>query len=165
MDFTHPLVAFYWENKHQALLLKLPVSVKPGCREKSRVLRMPPAFNTTRGAGEPPKPHFWPDPWMPLPPPHSRNKLTTPHPGEQVSKGTCCLSSLPSCCSRGPHKVLPEFLLKKKKSGVRRAQKCPPHSAFRKEMEPGALTSGQPGLLELTMPSQKCSPPVPVPMN
>ena len=31
--------------------------------------------------------------------------------GEQVSKGTCYLFSLPSCCSRGPSKALPEFFV------------------------------------------------------
>ena len=78
-------------------------------------------------------------------------------------QGNLLLVLTPLLLQQGPHKVLPGFL--KKKSGVRQAQKCPPYSVFRKEMEPGALTSGQPGLLELTMPSHKCSPPVPVPMN
>jgi len=94
---------------------------------------MPPAFNTTRGAGEPPKPHFWPDPWMPLPPPHARNKLTTPHPGEQVSKGTCCLFSVPDAAAGT---VIKTCLKKDLLSNEVRSPAQPPLGSYARERSP-----------------------------
>ena len=43
---------------------------KQGVRSKTRVLRMLPALNTTRGVGRPPKPPLRPNPWT-YPYPHS----------------------------------------------------------------------------------------------
>ena len=82
---------------------------KPNCHfwrawSKSRVLCMPPAPNTTYGvvvshpSGHTPTLTLWKEP-------------AHPPNGEQVSKGTCYLSTLPSCCSSGLSKVLPEFLV------------------------------------------------------
>ena len=50
------------DGKTQLLLLKSREQ-KQGVGSKNRVLLMPPALNTTKGVGKPPKPHLWPDPW------------------------------------------------------------------------------------------------------
>ena len=89
---------------------------KPNChfwraRKKSRVLRMPPAHNTTKGVGKTPKPPLWPDPWT-HPYPHPISGTSSPAPlREQASKETCYLFLLPPCCSRDSNKALPEFVV------------------------------------------------------
>ena len=68
---------------------------------------MPPALNTTEGAGKPPKPSFWPKD-TPLPSPHINNKFTIPSRREQ---GKLLLVLALYGCSRGPSKALPKFLV------------------------------------------------------
>ena len=50
------------KKKPQLPLLK-SWEQKQGVGGKSRALRMPPARNTTKGAGRPPEPRLQPDPW------------------------------------------------------------------------------------------------------
>ena len=47
----------------------------------------------------------------PLPSPHIRNQLGPRSASERESKGTCYLFSLSPCCSRGPNKAWPKFLV------------------------------------------------------
>ena len=68
---------------------------------------MPPAQNTTKGVGRPPKPPLWPDPWThPHPTPYEEAVCTPPSASEQ---GNLLLVFAPPCCSKGPNKALPEF--------------------------------------------------------
>ena len=53
----------YKETKKAQLSLLRSLEQKQGVTSKSRVLSMPPALNTTRGVGKPPKPHLQPDLW------------------------------------------------------------------------------------------------------
>ena len=61
-----------------------------GVRSKSRVLRLSPAHNTTKGVGRPPKPTLD----TPLPSPHRRNQLTPSSASRQARE--------PLTCSRSP---------------------------------------------------------------
>ena len=86
---------------------------KQGIRSKSRVLRMPPAHNVTEGVGKPPKLALQPDP-----PGHTptltvhKEQARRFHPAQLVSQQGILLFVLPPlCCSRGPNKALPEFLV------------------------------------------------------
>ena len=77
---------------------------------KSRVLRMPPALNTTKGGGQ--TISAAPLAWLldpPLPSPRIRNQL--PPPWGASEQGNLLLVLAPLCCSKGPRKAVPEFLV------------------------------------------------------
>ena len=75
---------------------------------KSRVLRMPPALNSTEGWAKTPKPLLWPDAWTHLFPHPIRNQLA---PASGSEQGNLLLVFAPSWGRRGPNKGLPEFLV------------------------------------------------------
>ena len=56
-----------WTTRYKKTKNPTATSEEPGAKaggqEKSRVLLMPPAHNTTKGVGRPPKPPLRPDPW------------------------------------------------------------------------------------------------------
>ena len=53
----------YKETQKTQLLLLKSWEPKQGVGSKSKTLCMPPAHNTTKGVGKPPKTPLWPDPW------------------------------------------------------------------------------------------------------
>ena len=100
-------------QKSQLPLLKSPEQ-KQGVGSKSRVLRMPPAHTTTKGVGKPPKlPLLRPTPG-PAPTLTAYKESARPHlhpPQGANEQGNLLFVFAPSCCSRGPRKALPEFLV------------------------------------------------------
>lgn len=65
-------------------------------QEKSRVLSMFPALNTTRGVNKKPKPVLWPNPWThPTLNPYKEQAPSNPALESEWARGTCYLFSLP----------------------------------------------------------------------
>ena len=95
-------------KKTQPPLLKSREN-KQGVGSKGRVLRMPPALNTTKAVGHPPKPALQPNP--------GHTPTLTPYkepawsPWEVSKHGNLLLVFAPLCCSRDPNKAFPEFLV------------------------------------------------------
>ena len=88
------------DQKTQLLLLKSQEQKQCVGRE-SRVLHMPPAHNTTKGVGRPPKPTLQPNP--------RHTPTLTPYkeparPPGGASKGTCYLFLLPPAAAGAPIK-------------------------------------------------------------
>ena len=81
---------------------------KQGVGSKSRVLLMSSAPSTTEGVGTPPKPALRPASGT-CPYPHPNEKWACPTAGKE--QGNMLFVLAPSCCSRGPSKALPEFLI------------------------------------------------------
>lgn len=68
---------------------------------------MSPKHSTTRGAGKPPKPPLWPDPWT-CPYPHPVKGTSSPPTSGSTWRDPVFT---PSCCSGGPSKAWPEVLV------------------------------------------------------
>ena len=93
------------DQKNQLPLL----GQKQGIRSKSRVLPMLSAYNSIQGVDKPPKLLLQSDPQTHPTFPYVRNQLT-PARGA-IKQENLFLVLAPCCCSRGPIKALPEFLV------------------------------------------------------
>ena len=83
---------------------------KTGCWEQKHSTELPPAHNTTRGVGGPPKPPSGPTPGhTPTLTPYQEQACPTL--GSEQTKELLFVLSSP-CCSRGRSKALPEFLVR-----------------------------------------------------
>ena len=95
------------DQKNQLPLLK-SWEQKQGVRRNSRVLHLPPAYNTTKEVSKPPKTPLWSNLWQP-PTLTPYKEPTCPQLGEE--QGNLLFVLIPHCCSRGHNKALPEFLV------------------------------------------------------
>ena len=79
-----------------------------GCWEQKNSTVHAPALDPTKRVGKPPKPALQPDPWTHSYP-HRTWETIWAHLREQARAAAVCSCLL--CCSSGPSKALPEFLV------------------------------------------------------
>ena len=97
-------------KKNPLLPILKSLEQKQGVGSKSSVLSMPVALNTSRGVGRPPQPRLWPDPWT-HPYPHPIQGTSSRTLGGASKQGNLLFVLAPRCCSRGPNKALPAFVV------------------------------------------------------